>query len=339
MDIKLSNFNLNLLSQKQLPLVTVDTQNAEWFSTNYQSRAQKKHPEYYSLRTLLEAVNNSESTFEQFPVDERNAKDIARSIFVDSFWMQRDVTLGSIDGDLYIVGGRHRLTAIANVFAQVVRYRHAAFAWSEVHLEGVFNSCLDMYIRCDILYLGNREDLLTLISADNESRRMRKAEFGHLIAQAHGADSASLDSISDTIFSSDLTPQEVVTIAAQNFTRRQHNKLKPQTRQILGERIAKHILYGSDPTKRLAIANKLKVRSKAEFEYLMNRAWDILNDEIKDQIVIALKASSLAKEVTEKLDEEQRQASLLPEITVEAPKPLLVEPTKVTRGSRKLAKA
>lgn len=343
MDITLSNFNLNLLSQKQLPVVLLDVKNTEWFSTNYQSRTQKKSPEYYSLRTLLQAVKNSESTFEQFPIDEKNTKDIARSIFIDYMWLQRDITLGSIDGDLYIIGGRHRISAIANVFAQIVRYRYAAFSWSEAHLQEAFDSALDVFIRCDVLYLSSQEDLLTLITADNESRRMRKAEYSHLVAQSHGADSSSLDSITNTLFNSDLSPQEAVTIAAQNFTRRQDSKLKPQTRQILGERIAKHILYGGDPGKRLAIANKLRVQSKEEFEYLMDRGWSILQDIIKDEIVIAKNVTALSKQVTDILDEEQRQASLLPEITVEQPEhtKTLIEPMTVgkpARGSRKLQK-
>lgn len=338
MSVTLDNFKLNPLTQKQLPLVAIDTKNAEWFSTNYQSRAQKKAPEYYTLRTLVEAVRNSEATFEQFPVDEKNLQAIAKSIFVEQLWLQRDITLGSIDGELYIIGGRHRVSAIANTLAQAVRYRQQYFSWSEDHLKDVFDGCLSMFIRCDVYYLANHEDLLTLISADNQSRRMRKAEFSHLMAQSYGADSSSIESISETLLSSDLTPKEAIQIAAQNFTRRSDSKLKPQTRQILGERIAKHILYGADPSKRIAIANKLKVNSKEEFEFLMEKAWDILNEVIKDEIVIAKNATLLSKEVTDRLDEYQRQASLKPVIEVVLPPEPMVEPVKATRGARKLAK-
>ncbi len=157
----LQDFSLNVLSQKQLQMVLVDSKNSEWFATNYQARAQKNHPELYSLRTLLKAVENSEKTFEQFPTDEKSIKDIARSIFIDSLWMQRDISLGSIDGELYIIGGRHRIAAIANTFAQAVKYKHRYFAWSEEHLQDVFDGCLDMFIRCEVLFLGNKEDLLS----------------------------------------------------------------------------------------------------------------------------------------------------------------------------------
>ncbi len=338
MTVEIGNFNLNPLNQKQLLMVNLDSKNSEWFSTNFQSRTQKKSPEYYSLRTLIESVKNSEETFEQFPVDEKSIKEIARSIFIESFWLQRDISLGIIDGTLYIIGGRHRVSAIANTLAQAVRFKHQNFAWSDQHLVDVFNGCLDMFIRCDVTYLSNKEDLLTLIASDNESRRMRKAEYGHLLSQSYGADADSLSSITDTLLSSDLSPKEAVTIAAQNFVRRS-SRLKPQTRQILGEKVAKHLLYGTAPDRKLAVTNKVLITSKKEFEYLMDRAWEILERITKDAIAVAKNVTALAKEITDELDNQRVKDSLVEVVTVEpAPQETLAEPITAVRGSRKLAK-
>jgi hypothetical protein len=304
--LHIDHYPLELLSRRQIELVKPDFKNADWFSNLYQSRAQKKNAEYYSLRTMLEAVHSSEAQFKQFPVDERNLKALARSIFTDQMWLQQDPTLAVVDGSYYIVGGRHRINAIATTLAQVIRHTFTTLTWTDEEKQARFESALEQNIRCEVLYLHSLEDLLVLITSDNESRTMRKAETSHLIAQAYGADAESLESVSKAVLGNDLSPSEAVAIAGQNFVRRP-SKLKPQTKQVIGEKVAKHVLYGTDADKKLSTRNNVQVSSIHDFEEKMDKAWDILSELIEGEVVIAKNSSQLAKQISEKLDADYQE--------------------------------
>lgn len=299
--VDIQSYSLDLLNHRQLRLFNPDFRNADWFSTVYQSRAQKKSPEFYSLNTLLTAVHNSESKFKQFPVDERNLKHLARSIFADFIWLQRDPTIAVVDGQFYIVGGRHRITAIASVFAQVIRDRFNSVAWSEDDRQRHFEAALEQNIRCEVLYLHSLEDLLLLITVDNDSRIMRKAETSHLVTQAYGADAESIESVGKAVLGHDVSPSEAVAMAAQNFVRRP-SPLKPQTKQVIGEKVAKHILYGTRADKKLSTRNEIQIKSLQEFEDKMEKSWALLQDLIEGQEVIAKNSSMLANQIIERLE-------------------------------------
>lgn len=301
----ISHYSLDLLNSKQLRLVTPDFKNLDWFTTVYQSRAQKKHPEYYSLRTLLKAVENSESSFKQFDLDERNLKKLAKSIFSENIWLQRDVTLAVMDYQFYIIGGRHRATAIATVFAQVVRGQYKSVVWSKEECQQAFETALEQNIRCEVIYLNSLEDLLMLITVDNDSRTMRKAEQSHLLAQAYGADSNSVESISKAVLGHDLSPSDAVGLAAQSFVRRPSSVLKPQTKQVIGEKVAKYILFGTKAEKKLSTKNHVQVQSLQEFEEKMDRSWQLLQELIKGQEVIAKDSSLIASQIIERLEAEE----------------------------------
>jgi hypothetical protein len=215
------------------------------------------------------------------------------------------VTLAVVDGSFYIVGGRHRVNAITNVFAQVVQERYSTVVWSEQERQQAFETALEQNIRCEVLYLHGIEDLLLLITVDNESRVMRKAEQSHLLAQAYGADPESIESIGKAVLGNDLNPSEAVTMAAQMFVRRPSSVLKPQTKQVIGEKVAKHILFGTRAEKRLSTKNPIKVESIQELEEKMGKAWDLLQDLIKGQEVIAKNSTMLASLIVEKLEAEE----------------------------------
>lgn len=331
--------SLSLLNSRQLQLLQPDFKNHDWFSNVYQSRSQKKHPEYYSLKTLLQAVHNSESEFKQFPVDERNLKNIARSIFTEYIWLQRDVTLAVVEGHFYVVGGRHRTNAIANVFAQVIRDRYSTIAWSDEDRQQAFDLALEQNIRCEVLYLNSLEDLLILITVDNDSRTMRKAETSHLMAQAYGADASSIGSISRAVLGHDLSPTEAVAIAAQNFVRRP-SVLKPQTLQVIGQKVAKHVLYGTRADKKLSTKNEVQVTSLEELEAMMDKAWKLLEEIIEGKAVIAKDSTAIAKQIIEKLGDSPKDArTVVSEPALTVAKPDLdpeeaMKPAKVARKTK-----
>lgn len=302
--LRVEHYKLDLLSKPQLKLFNPDLHDSEWFTKLYQSRTQKSHPEYYSLKTVLLAVSSSEERFQQYPVDERTLKSLARSIFTEYMWLQRDIVLGLIDGEYFVIGGRHRVNAIANVFAQYVRDKYTELAWTDEDRQEVFLQMLEQNIRCDILHLNSLEDLLVLINVDNDSRVMRRAEQTHLLAQAYGADAQSVDSIGKAVLGHDLDPTEAVHIAAQSFVRRP-SKLKPQTKQVIGERVAKFILFGTGASKKLSTMRGLRVESVKEFEDKMDRSWELLEGMIEGKEIVAANAKLISKNIVEILESEE----------------------------------
>lgn len=298
--LTIQKFSINeytkpLLSKPQLKLVPAHFQNDEWFVSEYQARAHKQNPEFYTLRTLLEAVKNSEEQFQQYPVDDRRAKAIARSIFIEDQWLMRDIVLAFYQNNPYIIGGRHRVTAIANVFAAWVRENY-----NQNEAEDIFELATSQFVRCEVIYLQTLHDLLALVVADNQSRVMRKAEQAHLDLQVLGADSHSIDAVGKTVLTSELAAKDAVSLAAQYFVRQTDNKLKAQTRQVLGEKIARYILFGTDDAK-LYKHTPLKVENVKEFNQKMAKAWEIVKELTQGEIVVAKFSSDIAAKVIKQL--------------------------------------
>lgn len=293
--LSIDDYNKTLLSKPQLKLILAHFQNDEWFISEYQARAHKQNPECYALRTLLEAVKNSEEQFQQYPVDDRRAKEIARSIFIEDQWLMRDIALAFYQNKPFIIGGRHRVTAIANVFAAWVREN-----FKETDQEGVFELALAQFVRCEVIYLQTMHDLLALVRADNQSRVMRKAEQAHLDLQVLGADSHSIDAVGKTVLTSELAARDAVSLAAQHFVRQTDSKLKAQTRQVLGEKIARYVLYGTLDGK-LYKHTPLAVSSTQEFSKKMDRAWEIVKELTNNEIVVAKYSTGIAQKVIDRL--------------------------------------
>ena len=303
-----------LLNQKQIRVVPAHFQNEEWFVSEYQARVHNKSPEFYTLRTLLGAVKNSEEQFQQYPVDDRNMKQIARSIFIEEQWLMRDIILAFYQNNPYIIGGRHRVTAIANVFAEYIRTNYS----HEQEQEEMFQLALEQYVRCEVLHLQTLHDLLALVQADNQSRTMRKAEQAHLNLQTLGADAHSVDAVGKTVLGSELDAKDAVNLAAQHFVRQTDSKLKAQTRQVLGEKLARYVLYGTLDAK-LYKHTPLKVESSAEFGKKMDRAWEIVKELTQNEIVVAKYSSEIAQKVMDRLKAEYPETESAPEEATETP--------------------
>ncbi len=302
------DYRLKTLSDKEFRMVMPIFKDEDWFTNKYQSKVEKSNPEYYTLGSLLSAVKNSEQKFQQYPTDERNIKVIAKSIFVESIWLQRDVTLAIFDNKRYVVGGRHRLAALANTFSGVIEWffkgKGVAMSVKSEH----FGLALNQNIRCDVLNLATLEDLLTLVKSDNESRPIRRAEHSHLVLQTLGGDCNSIEGIGKTILSHELTPKETVSLAAQSFVRRVDSRLKPQTRQLIGEKIARFVLFGSKGNSQ---KRKLLVQSVEEFNRKMNKAWELLLEYVQGQEIVARNASAISSSVIEKLEHYEAELTFI----------------------------
>lgn len=295
----IGDYNKALLNQKQIKLLPVHFQNEEWFVSDYQARVYKSDPKFYTLKTLLEAVRNSEEQFQQYPVDDRNMKQIARSIFIEEQWLMRDIVLAFCQNKPYIIGGRHRVTAIACVFAEFIRTNYSNLE----EQEEVFQLALEQYIRCEVLFLQTLHDLLALVQADNSSRTMRKAEQAHLNLQTLGADPHSVDAVGKTVLGSELDAKDAVALAAQHFVRQTDSRLKAQTRQVLGEKLARFVLYGTLDAK-LYKHTPLKIESAKEFREKMDRAWEIVKELTQNEIVVAKYSHEIAQKAMERLKTE-----------------------------------
>jgi hypothetical protein len=304
------SYSLNLLNNRQLAfvagtdnLIKFHLSNPNWFTSEYQSRSKKSNPEYYSLGFIIEAVHNSEKTFEQYPKDEPKLKKLARSIFDEQHWLIKDVTIAFLEHKPYIIGGRHRIDAIANVLSQLVRACYRSPVWEDEYKEELFQKALDQNIRVEVLHLSSKDDLLTLINMDNESRKIRKVEKAHMLAQSFGADSSSIESLTEPLLTSDLNTSEVLSIASQNFARRPHNKLTNQTKCLIGEKVAKYVLYGIRPDVKISPRQELKTTNAEQFETLMDIAWEITKEVITGKVIVARHISSLANEIIDRLEE------------------------------------
>lgn len=229
----------NLLSAKDIKLVAsiIDKNNTRSFFDTYQARTEKENPVFYSLKTLFtEALPASENLFKQYGTESSKVKLIAHSVFVNEMWLKVDPKVAVVDGVNFIFAGRHRLTAIVGVLAQVAALTGIAL-----------DTYLEQEMRVDVLNLASTDDILELVIAENASRNMMKAEKTHLMAQLRGADASSSLSALEVAFHCDTSNTELKQLTAQYITRKQTPVLKAQTRQVLGEKLASYILFECKP--------------------------------------------------------------------------------------------
>lgn len=120
---------------------------------------------------------------------------------------------------------------------------------------------------------------------------------------------------------SELDPKSASSLAAQAFVRRESPRLRAQTKQVVGEQVAKYVLFGVEPGKsRLNKKSSLLVDDVLSFNEQMDKAWLYLNEYIKDKKVIALNSTAIASHIIERLKADN-------------PQPEATEPTPVkTKG-------
>lgn len=268
------SYDIKPLKASELELVSPIYDDPTWFRRKYQSRVRKA--EAHRPTTLMEvliAIHNSESKSRQYELMARNIKKIAHSLFVKDGWVFRDPVVAHYNGELYIVGGRHRVSAIVQTLAQCCLDSDLSDNWKQVK----FEKCCRQQIRVDELYLISEEDLIQLILADNDGRRMRGAELASIEIQVEGADPDEPDSVIPFILAEGLTPQQRARKASAFFTLQPYSRIPPQSLSELGATISRWILYGDvvTPTKK----SKLCVKDKYDLAFWLEKAVEILNEE------------------------------------------------------------
>jgi hypothetical protein len=286
----------NILSKKSalnLAEIIIPAETTSFTDTFQCHKIRKDNPVFYSLGELLtKAVRNSEAAFEQYPVDVRRVKEIARSLFVEDLTLYRDPVVAivsdeaSID-ELYIVGGRHRLYTIAAVFAQLAAVQGGN--------EDEFNDMLEQEVRCEVLHVDNIDTLLELLVSDNATRTIRASESAHLKAQLLGASSTSTTTpVKAAVQGDSLKVGERTALAAQSFARRKHPLLTAETRFNIGRVIAKWLMYGESGKK---LNESLTINTLND---KIDRAWEVLTCIVEQETEITNFARSY-KEIAERV--------------------------------------
>lgn len=299
--LDINDYTLKVLPAKAIRTLvySLKPDNTQSFRTQYQEAyVFKPDATYLTLYDLLTgALVNSEQTYQQYETQPASVKKLASQIFVEDLWLKRDPTVARVDGSLYLIGGRHRVLALVNTFAEIAR----KVTSNEDEQNEYFNELLSQEVRVEVLEVRDLNIVLSLIMSDNTSRIMRKSERSHLEAQLLGASAFSADDIAVATYYPDLSPKEVIGVAAQYFTRQADQHTKPQTRQTVGEYIAKFIIYGLLPNAKLTKNSTMKVKQGGTYLEMMAKAWDVYQDVTANKTVVAANASSIAHEIIEVL--------------------------------------
>lgn len=282
--LKVTNYTRgNLITKKHVKFLNelIKTSVASSFADEFQDkRITKEHPKYYTLSTLLtQAIPNSEAEFTQYPLDDRRVKEIARSIFIEDNCLYSDPKIAFLDDKPYIIGGRHRIYAVAAVFAQLAQLN------GDEAIDDEFNDLCEQEVRCEVVHVRNMETILEMLVADNQTRTIRASEATHLQAQLLGANSTSYNEPAKaSLISSGLTASQKRDIAAQNFARRDYKRLTSETKWKIGRYIAQYVLYGT--LDKISSKSTNRVENMEQFDSEMSKAWSILVELVEAETTI-----------------------------------------------------
>lgn len=291
----------NVLPVKMGKVLAMSMQpHPDYFTDNYQSKSASKFSDIVTLVDLINAVHKSERLFQQYPVNKREVKSIATSIFVNDRWLMRSPSLGEVVGDdgYYIIGGRHRAYAVAAGIAQMCN----AVCKDELDAEELYEMMLSTCnINVETVVVPDSDSLVTLIKADNDSRTMRGSELAHIKTQMLGLSATETDNIAkEVVYNENFKPKEVSQMLAQMFVRRKHKHLKPQTLQILGEKVAQWVVYGATPGERIK-QNAPTVNTPSRVESLMKQAYDAMLEVTEGMEIVARNANDVVTKVIERI--------------------------------------
>ncbi|MBD2199936.1 MULTISPECIES: hypothetical protein [Calothrix] len=295
------------IKSKELPDVdlNIEGDDKESFTKNYQELYTSiPGSKSYTLREILtKALPNSEGKFKQYEIKTERVKELARSIFIEHQWLIIDIVVGVLEKEIYLIGGRHRIFAIAHVFALLAKSKSK----DEAQIQKLFDNYLEQSVRTIYIDIKRDDYLLPLLIQYNDSRRMRGAEIAHLEAQKFGANSEGITSISKASLNAE-DYNKTIRIVAQNFARREHYTTR-ETRQRYGEYIGKWIIFGVKPGETLKKNLQPKVKGIEELDKTLDRAWKIFLEETKAETMIYRKVSEISKRIIERLEQENNQHS------------------------------
>lgn len=280
----------------------IDVNDTNSFINHYQSKhSTVPHPTLYTLEELLLGIANARTKYEQKDVDTNRVKKLARSIFVEKMRLIKVPSVVKVDETIYVIGGRHRITAIAHVFAHLAETRGK----NEEQRQSLFSNYLKQSIRVYFEEMQSEYMLDTLIG-DNDTRNVTGVEKADLGAQSLGANSTGIDTISEAALNA-AERKRCIETAAVHFTRRPHKPTTEGTRLKYGKHIAAWVIFGIKPGEKLK--NKLthQIKESEPLDEIMEKAWGIFLEETKGKTLLHQKIIEISKRIIDRLIEESNQ--------------------------------
>ena len=224
---------------------TLDT---EWFINSHQSEDDADGFRI-TLRNLQQAIKNSESFMQQFPVDSLKVKKIAVSLFVKGEQLHNLIVLNELTqddgkftaGSFFIEGGRNRTAAITGFLSEYGSDRGLDFGDTEV-----------------LVSLRPASSLATIserIIASNDQRTMRGVEQGHMRSQVKlhlSPDKAGKTEFSTVLSREDITkPEKLAFLGTLYYRLNKSPKSNPdgykaETLNVLGKNLSTLLLGTED---------------------------------------------------------------------------------------------
>lgn len=202
-----------------------------------------------SVQQLLTAHDNTTALVTQAPINPKSVQKLAESIFVTDCMLFSDLRVALYADDYYLIGGRHRLQAIDNVMQQI--------------------GAAEQYLRVCVQNTSSTENLIQMILADNDARRVTKQERASVYVQMLGCSTASTpETIVQTVIDVGYDAQQTVDLIARNYF-----KAKGVKQEQLAKAITAYVLFGIVPPHRLRADLDYVIDDVEAFYQPANRLW------------------------------------------------------------------
>lgn len=264
------------------------TEEQRCFYSYYQDGS-KSFEEFRTFNQLSLAYQNTKSRITQFNLNHNLVAKLIKDIFKDDKRLKRDILIHVIDGKDYLIGGRHRLFAIKNVFDTIIK---------ELKLDEYF--LYEQSIRVDIFLKNDYSTFEDDIIADNDSRTMPKAERIGVKSQKYGADPNRPISFVETALDNFSSASALKEHAAQYFVWQfKDSGIPQQARQDIGKRLAQYIFFGHQTITK---ATKLEITDANEFAQKADALWTEVLAVTAGEKVVARQAVVKAKEAISRFE-------------------------------------
>lgn len=238
--------------------------------------------EYLTFNEVRQAYRNTCSLVGQAELSTPRVVNLAEAIFRIDRRLIEDLTIHQIEGKYYLVGGRHRLFAVLNVFGEMAE-----------HSEGVsVDTLCEQFVRVRFIIKPNLSNLIDDVRANNGSRNLLKAEELGYKAQREGALAKDPLSFVKPVLKEGDGSAEMTDNAGLYFVWAfKKSKLSDKQRHLVGKVLAKYILFGK---MRLSSNSQLVVTTTSEFDVIAKELWAEVEDIVADRDILAKQAQQVA---------------------------------------------
>lgn len=282
----------NLKEETLEQLSKLEWETTDCFSSYYQDGT-KPDERLLTLNQLITAYHSTKSRLIQFDVKPTLVASLEVQIFQTDDRLKKDPLIHEIQGDNFLIGGRHRIWAIVSAF-------NAVAAYANLDKEVLYRQL----IRVDTVIKNNFINFEDDILADNDTRRMLKAEKVGIKSQKLGANPSHPISFIETAFDNYQSPDALSNTCAQYFVWEYNaSTISTQTRQDIGKVLSIHILFGN---QRRTKKTRLLVTNPEEFKFQADLLWSAVMRLVASRVaagkrIVAREAKEIAKEAIENI--------------------------------------